>query len=551
MAAMLAVTGAAGCTKSNEQAATQVLADPAVQALLSKIPADSPYVFITAGDGSIRPMVEKMYKHMNPMFEKIGPVFDQVLQDREAGPLLRAIMAELTALTKEGGIDRLGIDLDGRHAIYGVGVLPAFRWALKDPQAIRDLLGRVQQAGGVTIPVCKLGDAEYWCGGGSALKVGAAIVSNELVLGVAPTAMADRVFEMLFGKTTPERSLADSTKLRELMTRWELGRFGIGYVDVRVLADSFLGEGDPLNKEVLAALSPRTAEGWSQLTQVCKDEVRGLAGVAPLLVFGAEAMSVEGMEVTFGVELRSDIAQDLKSLRASVPGLTKELRQEALFAMGAGADVGKAIEWALRKAGEVTKSPYQCPELKDLNELAQKLGPDASSIPKWVPQLRGFNLVLTDLKMSGIFPSSISAYGVLATGDPRGMFEALRAESPEVGAYEFSDDGKVHKLPDGTVPFVNGIAYGAQAGRGFAIAIGEGSEKKVSSLLTAPDVKDPPLAVFAYDLGRIMKLVEPLAKAGSPDLLGLYDLYQMFGPAGYEVFAEDRGLVFKTGVKLN
>lgn len=549
---MLAVTGAAGCTKSNEQVAAAALADPALQALLSKIPADTPYLVVTAGDGSIRPMIEKMYKGMGPLFDKLGPMIDGMKLDGESGPLIRAILQEFKALTQEGGIDRLGIDFDGRHVIYGIGVLPATRWALKDPQAVRDLLGRIQQGGGVTIPVCKLGDAEYWCGEAGPVKIGAAIVSNELVLGFAPASMADKVFELLFGKTAPERSLADSSKLRELMTRWELGKHSVGYVDARVITESLLGEGDPLNKEVLAALSPKLAEEWPKLTQVCKDEVRGLVGVAPLLVFGAEAISAEGFESVFGVELRSDIAQEFKSLRASVPGLTKELRQDALFAMGGGADVGKAIEVVLRKAGEVRSSPYQCPELAKLNELAQKVGQDTSAIPKWVPQLRGANLVLTDLKMSGFLPTSINAYGVLATGDPRGVYEAIRAESPQVSAYEFSDDGTVHKVPDGTVPFVNGIAYGAKAGVGFAVAIGEDSEKKVSSLLAGGEVKDPPLALFAYDLGKIMGLLEPvMGMAGQPDLTALMGVYKMFGPAGYEVYADDRGLVFKAGMKLH
>lgn len=551
LATVLAISGAAGCTKSSEQAAAQALADPAVQALLSKIPADTPYAFISFG-GSARPFVEKIYKGFAPMMERFGPMLDQLPLQGDSGPLVRAILDEFRAVIKDGGIDRTGIDIDGRYALYGIGGLPAMRWSLKDPQALRDMLGRIQTAGGVTIPTCKLGDADYWCGTFPEVKVAAAIVGDELVLGLAPTAMADKVFEILFGKTLPERSLADSQKLRDLMTSWNLGRFNIGYVDARVITEAFLGEGDPLNKEVLAAVAPKVVEKWPQITQVCKDEIRGLVAIAPALVFGAEAMSAEGFESVIGVELRSDVAQDLKSLRASVPGLSKELRSEAMFAMGGGADVGKAIELVLRKGQEVAKSPYQCPELAELNRIAERTGQDTSAIPKWVPGLRGGSLVLNDLKMAGFLPSSITGHMVLATSDPRGMYEAIRAEMAMVASYEFSDDGKVRTLPDGTVPFVNGIAYGAQAGRGFVLAVGPGSEATVSKLLGAPDIQDPPLALFSYDLGKVMGQLQPLmGMAGQPDLTAVLDVYKMFGPSGYEVYAEDRGLVFRAAMTLN
>ncbi|MDC0716111.1 hypothetical protein [Nannocystis bainbridge] len=551
LATVLAVTGVAGCSKSNEQAAAQALADAGVQELLRKIPADTPYAFISFG-GSARQMIEKVYASVSPLMERVGPMIEQMPTDDEWAPLAKAIFAEFRAVVKEGGIDRTGIDVDGKAALYGIGVLPAMRVSLKDPQAFRDLLGRVQTAGNVTIPVCKLGDADYWCGTAGEFKIAAAIVSGELVMGVAPAAMADRVFELLFGKTAPERSLADSPKLRDLLTTYQLGKHNAGYIDARVIVEGFLGEGDPLNKEILAALSPKLVEKWPQLTQVCKDEVRGLAGVAPMLVFGTEAMDASGFTAKFAVELRSDLAQEIKALRASVPGLSKEVRGEAMFAMGGGIDVGKTIEMTLRKGAEVTKAPYQCPELAELNQMAAKIGQDTSSIPKWVPGLRGGSLVLTDIKMSGFLPSSITAHAVLAASDPRAIYEAVRPELPMIAAYEFSDDGAVKTLPDNTIPFVNGIAYGAKAGTGFVLAVGPGSEATVSKLLAAPEVKDPPMALFAYDLARMMAQLEPLlGMAGQQEeLKALFGMYQVFGPSGYEMYAEDSGLVFTAGMTL-
>lgn len=550
LAVVLAASAAVGCTKTNDQVAKQALADPSVEALLRKIPADTPYAFVSFG-GSARPMVEKIYQGFKPLAERYGPRIDEIPLSGPSAPLIRALLTEFKGMVDDGGVDRTGIDVDGRYALYGIGVLPAMRWTLKDPQALRDMLGRIQKSGGVEIPVCKLGDAEYWCGGNDKVKFAAAIVSNELVLGVAPAAMSDRVFELLFGKTAPERSLADSPKLKELLSNWGLGKFNAGFIDTRVVTEALLGEGDPLNKEVLAAIAPELAIKWPQITPACKDEFRALAGIAPMLVFGTQSMSAEGFETLFAVELRSDIAQELRALRAPVPGLSPELHQQAMFAMGAGAEVGRSIDLAVRKAQEVVAAPYQCPQLAELNRGAEELARDMKSVPAWVSALRGGSLVVRDFKMAGFLPTSVDAHMVLATTDPRGVYDAIHKEVPQVGTYEFTDDGVAKAVPDGTVPFVNGIAYGAQKGRGVVVAVGSGSEAKVGELLAAPEVKDPPLMMFSYDVARIVEGLEPLiGMAGQADLTAVLDIYKMFGPSGYEVHAEDRGLVFKMGMTL-
>lgn len=553
LSAMLAVSAMSGCTKSSDQAAAAALADAGVRALLAKIPADTPYAIVGFGEGSIRPFVEKIYKGMGPAVDSLSKVLDQIPIEGDKGPLLRAILAELRGVMQEGGLDKIGIDIDSRYAIYGIGLMPAFRWALKDPALLRDMLARVQKSGGVTFPTCKLKDVEYWCGGDDKVKVAAAIVGDEFVLGFSPASLSDTVFGLLLGTAAPERSLADSPKIKETMAAWGLSRFNIGFVDTRVITESFLGEGDPLGRDVLAALDPRLAGRWPQLSAVCKDEIRGLAALVPMIVFGTESFGADGFEGIFGVELRSDIAKDLAALRAPVPGLTPDMRQGALFAMGGGVDVGKAIEMVMRRAQDLAKSPYQCPELKDLNRAAEEAAKGPSEqIPPFVSQIRGFSLVAQDVKMSGAFPTSVQGYAALAAGDPKGIFEAARSKQAEIGNFAFSDDGKVTSVPDGTVPFVTGIAYAAKAGKGFAVAVGPGSDSTVTKLLGEPDAKDPPLMVLSYNIGKLMDAIAPLAAMGGgpPELATLLDMYKMFGEASMEIHATDRGLVLRSGMKL-
>lgn len=552
LSAMLAAGAITGCTKSSEQAAAQALASAPVRALLAKIPADTPYALIGFGDASIKPFIERIYKGMGPLVDQMGTTLNQIPISGDHGPLIRAILAELRTVMQDGNLDKIGVDIDGRYAFYGIGLMPAVRWTLKDPALLREMLGRVQQAGGVTFPTCKLGDVEYWCGGDEKLKVAAAVVGSELVLGVAPTAVADKVFGILLGTTPPERSLADSPKVKDAMGAWGLSRFNVGFVDTRVIAESFLGEGDPLGREVLAALDPRLAGRWPQVSAVCKEEIRGLAAIAPMMVFGTESFGADGFSGLFALELRSDVARDLVSLRAPVAGLLPETRQGALFAMGGGADVGKSIDLVVRRAQEITKAPFQCEHLADLNRAASEAaqGP-GKDLPPFVAQLRGFSFVAQDVKMSGFLPSSVQGYGVLATPDPKAVYELARAKEASLAQYTFSDDGKVTTLPDGTIPFVNGLAYAAKTGKGFAVAVGQGSEATVSRLLSEPDAKDPPLAVISYDLSKMMEAIAPLAAmGGSPEITKLLDVYKMFGEATMEVTATERGVMVRSAMKL-
>ena len=49
-----------------------------------------------------------------------------------------------------------------------------------------------------------------------------------------------------------------------------------------------------------------------------------------------------------------------------------------------------------------------------------------------------------------------------------------------------------------------------------------------------------------------MEQLKPLMNmaGGQTDMTAVLDIYQVFGPSGYELYAEDRGIVFKAGMTL-
>jgi hypothetical protein len=376
-----------------------------------------------------------------------------------------------------------------------------------------------------------------------------AIVGDQLVAGVAPTAHKDRVFGLLFGSELPAQHLGNSEKFQTLLADHGLARISAGYFDARVLAEAFLGEGDALNKDILAALAPKVAARWPELDDNCKQEIRSLVALAPRMVFGTEQIDASGFAGKFVIELRPDVAQELMTMRASVPGVDAETMKTAVFAMGGGFDMERALTFAQNRAMAVQAAPYKCPALAELNEAASELVGNIKSIDPEAWKIRGGALVLDDLKLVGFLPSEVRGFASVAYTDTKGLMGKLQS----LVRQPLTDDGSVTALPDGTIPMLNGVSYGLQAGRGGVIAIGPDSQARAKALLAFAEQTDPPLLVMAYDMGRFADLMnQMMSAAGStpPEMAMFIDFYKIFGSVTYDARAGDRGIVMRTSMTL-
>jgi len=550
---LVGATALGACTRSASQDAAQVVADPAMQRLLQHIPADTPYAFIGMGNksaGSTRDFIARVYapvQKLMPQIEaKLGTLGTLGLTpDKEA--LARAVIDELKGRLSADGLAELGFDIDGRFAIYGLGMLPAMRLQLRDPAALRAAIDRVQAASGVRFPTDKLGEVEYWPIADGNGKVGAAvaIVGDQLVAGMAPAALKDRVFALLLGNERPARHLGNSEGFQALLTEYDLARLSAGFVDSRVIAEAFLGEGDALNKDTLAALAPEVAARWPELGATCKQEIRSLVALSPRVVFGTEQMDADGYAGKFVVELRRDIAQELMTMRTTVPGLDIESTRGAVFALGAGFDVERALNFALARATAIQAAPYRCPALADINKGADDVITEIKGAEPEVWKLRGFATVVDDIKLAGMVPTEIRGFMSFAYTDTKTLVNKL---GPLI-KQPLADDGTVTALPDGTIPFLNNMHYGMQPGRGGVVAIGNDSQARAASLLRFSPPADPPLLVVVYDMGRlgeIMKQVLDSLGTQKEDMAIVTDFYQAMGAITYDARASERGVEIHT-----
>lgn len=540
------------CTSSSPRDAAQVVADPALQQILQHIPIDTPYAFVSMGSKGTRDFVTKIYAPLQKMMPQLEAKLADLgglglPQDKEA--LLRAVIGELKGRLSADGLTELGLDVDARFAFYGIGLLPAMRMQLGDPAALRAAIERVQTQSGTRFPTGKLGDVEYWHVPGDKVEGAVAIVGDQLVAGMAPVAHKDRVFALLLGSERPARHLGNSEGFQQLLSEYGLAKVSAGFVDARIIAEAFLGEGDALNKDILAALSPEVAARWPTLTDPCKQEIRSLVALAPRLVYGTEQIDGDGFAGKFIVELRRDIAQELMAMRTNVPGLAIDGMKNAIFAIGAGLDVERAMTFAQNKAIAVQTTPYSCPALFDLNEAAGAVITEIKEAEPEVWKLRGGAIAIDDLKLAGMVPTEVHGFASLAFTDTKKMMSSLATFTK----VPLTDDGSVTTLADNTIPFLTNTHYGLTSGRGGVITFGAESEARAKTLLAFPEQADPPLMVMVYDMSRFAALMGQFVQnAGTPaEMMMLIDFYKVFGAVSYDVRATERGVVFNTRMPLH
>jgi len=545
----------AACTPSAPRDAAQVVADPALQGILQQIPADTPYAFVSVGSKGARDFMAKLA----PALEKMAPQLEGTTLDAlvllgalrlppDRAALLKAVVHELKGRLSVAGLAELGLDVEARFAVYGLGVLPALRLQLRDPAALRAAIERVQTSSGVRFPTGRLGEVEYWHIAGEKVEGAVAIVGDQLVAGAAPVAHKERVFALLLGHERPARHLGDSERFQRTLAEYDLARVSAGFVDGRVIAEAFLGEGDALNKDIVAALAPAVAARWPGLDDGCKQEIRSLVALAPRVVFGSEQLDGDGFAGKFVVELRRDLAQELMAMRSSVPGLDLETTKDAAFALGAGLDLERALNFARDRATLVQSAPYTCPALAEVNRAATELLAGIADLDPQLRRARGVAVVLDDLKLTGMVPVETRGFVALAYTDTREVLRWLGSFASQ----PITDDGTISTLPDNKIPFLSDVAYGLQAGRGGVLVFGAGSQARAKTLIAFPEQPDPPLLLMRYDLRRFADLLKEFTRAAgdSPEMRLLDEFYRTFGAVTYDARATERGLVVHTRLTL-
>ena len=536
------------------------------KSLLSYVPADTPYAF-----ANLEPIpadtLTAWTEQFGPFYAAYEEMLGTTLKQLEASPegneraarVAKALLAEMAGNLNLGGIQKIGIATDGHFALYGVGLVPVFRWELKDEAAFRALIGRVETRLGEKLPEAKLGDASYWRAGpaGETLAGIIAIVDGDLVLTLAPQNADDKLLRTLVGVDKPSDSL-DADVIEDINDAGGFKPYGSGYIDTVLVAQRLIDGKTGVEKAFLDAFEVED----KPVDAVCREEFVSIARNFPRVTTGYTSFEKKHMEQRLLFEMKPEIAKDVAALAAPVPGLGAG-SEGTVLDFGLSMDLSKLPAFVTKQAAAFKAKPYQCASLKDLNTSFAEMETQLANpmVMATAPVFSGFRAALTrfDRKDPTAMPD-VAGKLVIASPNPQSLIALARTTVPAFASLQLKPGDEPVALPAELATPGVPPTYIAVTDKAIGVAVGETERATLKAFIAAPVGNPPPLLVANYSgtfMAQLMKL-SPAPENADPELAAVQasmdkmaDAYgQIFEHFGMTVAATERGIEMSQEVRL-
>lgn len=482
------------------------------EGILRYVPAESPYVFAMT-----RRIPDDVREKLGASTQEVMQIYPRVIRaaltdaasdspeqaaaSAEARQRVVTIVDELAALVTPEGIPAAGIDKNSTAALYGVGLLPVLRVTLSDGAKFEQTFAKLEEKAGGKMAVASIDGHAYRYAADEKAKFIIAVLDDQLVASVVPADLPDDLLKSVLGLTLPEASIAESGALAELAKAYEFLEYGLGVVDLERLAATFLDEQSGANRWLLDAMQHDT----TALSDVCKSEIRAMAGIAPRVVTGYTEVTTGTVAMNTVVELRDDLAAGLQTITAPVPGLGED--QGGLFSFGMSLDIAAARDFYAARLDAMEADPYECELFADLQAgVAQGRAALQQPLPPVVYGIRGFLTVIEDIQGLDLQakqpPSKIDMRFLLASDNPQGLVAMGAMFSPQLAALNLQPDGKPQKLEIPALASTADAAWVAMTENAIALSLGAGSESGLGEMLNAAVAQPVPFMSMDVDAGR-------------------------------------------------
>lgn len=415
-----------------------------------------------------------------------------VAQRAKATKLLGAVKDEVAGKDSKALMDTLGLSPQAHMAFYGIGLVPVIRVELAKPENLRATIGRIEAKSGTKLDTGKVGGLDYWAVRGDAsdakLEGVFAISGKQFVATIAPGKPSDADLRTLFGLDKPKQSLADSGGLAALNKKMNYLTYGSGYFDSARLVAILKAAPTPLETSFLAAIG----EKKPQIDATCAAEYDQLAAAWPRASFGYTDLSTQHMGLRGVLEARADIAKDLMTLRAPMPGMGAV--KDSLANFGFSINLAKLPDLATQWADATAKSPWKCPALANLNAAAEKGKTTLSNpgVAGYAGMFHGFHLLADKIDMKDGQPiPDFSGIVVLGSDNPASLLAMAGNMVPGIATLGLKDDGAAKPLPAIPNLPLQGPMFAAMTKQALAIAIGQGEDAKIAAAMKSDPAQQP------------------------------------------------------------
>ena len=488
--------------------------------LLSHIPEDSPYVMA---------VTERL---PDDVLEKIEPAVEQILESyqvilrhamdeklaelaadedkAEAADRYRGLIDEVVGLMSLEGLRSAGIETNALMAFYGYGLLPVLRMELSDEALFDDAVARIEGKAGESLEVGQIGRQTYKFASLEEMKLIVATIDGQAVISLLPSAFGDDHIAAVLGTRKIRDNIKRAKTLRNIARQYGYEDYRIGYLDVRAIANAFIGERSDIDQAVFDALLADGEDPTADLSAVCRAEFLDMAGIAPRMVFGYKNISSASLDSSLVVELREDIAQGLATLPAAVPGLGQDFG--GLLSFGMSLNPLALRDFFEARLDAIEADPFECEHLAEMQAIVPQ-GREvlAQPIPPVVYSFRGF--VANVMNVEGLDianetpPTSVDASILFAAENVEALVMMATMIDPQIAALNLLPDGKPVRLDIEQVTAIVGEAYAAMTQNAISVSVGEGAEQAAADALLVDSTDPAPFMAMSMDSKRYYEMI--------------------------------------------
>lgn len=468
---------------------------------LAFAPADTPYVVanIDTLDRSTRKaLLVQADAQLPSQLARLNAMADRLQeQDPDGAKLLHALAAEFKGKTVESFAEAAGIELEGRFALYGIGLAPVARLALDDPKAFDSFIANLERAYGKPLEVHQEGQQTYrarsFASSGTQLII--ATQGKQAVLALLPANAAKPLLRQALGLERPAKSVQDSDRLSDLAKAKGYRKYLVGQLDMTRLLPLLLGGQDPLlhavqvaHAEATTAKTGEPVANQLRTGPTCVAEATRIAARVPAASFGYTTLTATRQDARLDIALAADISKAFAGLRVSLPGLGGHGADAAPFDVALALPIAALREFWSTQVDAVAAKPFACPELTDLNDSFATLGQwlQKAAIPPF-GDLQGIGLALDSLQQvkDGGMPK-MSGRLLVASNNPAGLFAMGQMTVPSLTRVKPVAGGPPQPLPQDLATIIGQPAWLALTDKVLALGVGAGEDVKLAQALKAP-----------------------------------------------------------------
>ncbi len=468
---------------------------------LAFAPADTPYVVAnidTLDRGTRKALLVQADAQLPSQLARLNAMADRLQeQDPDGAKLLHALAAEFKGKTVESFAEAAGIELEGRFALYGIGLAPVARLALDDPKAFDSFIANLERAYGKPLEVHQEGQQTYrarsFASSGTQLII--ATQGKQAVLALLPANAAKPLLRQALGLERPAKSVQDSDRLSDLAKAKGYRKYLVGQLDMTRLLPLLLGGQDPLlhavqvaHAEATTAKTGEPVANQLRTGPTCVAEATRIAARVPAASFGYTTLTATRQDARLDIALAADISKAFAGLQVSLPGLGGHGADAAPFDVALALPIAALREFWSTQVDAVAAKPFACPELTDLNDSFATLGQwlQKAAIPPF-GDLQGIGLALDSLQQvkDGGMPK-MSGRLLVASNNPAGLFAMGQMTVPSLTRVKPVAGGPPQPLPQDLATIIGQPAWLALTDKVLALGVGAGEDVKLAQALKAP-----------------------------------------------------------------